>query len=243
MYYKKLIDDLVHELSYRVGIPNLKDKNQHSIISEILSEWGEYDAKEIIMSLLSEAGKTPDMNKPKGGTEGDDKDYFHKGAGIYVRKGDEDNETAQKYRKDDSGSLKAISDDEASKIKNTQGDAGEKAAANTPQNQQGGDGTQTEEPPTGTALKTGSYQDTVKKEDDIRKQIKAKKTGTSVDTEALKHFPNREELLQEAKDKTPAGRMVEIDDMVNCVMFLVSEESSMIRGQTIIIDGGISLLV
>jgi enoyl-[acyl-carrier protein] reductase III len=37
--------------------------------------------------------------------------------------------------------------------------------------------------------------------------------------------------------------MVEIDDMVNCVMFLVSEESSMIRGQTIIIDGGISLLV
>jgi len=27
------------------------------------------------------------------------------------------------------------------------------------------------------------------------------------------------------------------------VMFLLSEESSMIRGQTIIIDGGISLLV
>ena len=64
-----------------------------------------------------------------------------------------------------------------------------------------------------------------------------------VDTEALTHFPNREELLQEAKDKTPAGRMVEIEDMVNCVMFLLAEESSMIRGQTIIVDGGISLLV
>ena len=68
-------------------------------------------------------------------------------------------------------------------------------------------------------------------------------SGGAIDTEALTHFPNREELLQEAKEKTPAGRMVEIDDMVNCVMFLLSEESSMIRGQTIIVDGGISLLV
>lgn len=68
-------------------------------------------------------------------------------------------------------------------------------------------------------------------------------SGGAVDTEALKHFPNREELLQEAKDKTPAGRMVEIDDMVNTVMFLLSDASSMIRGQTIIVDGGISLLV
>lgn len=68
-------------------------------------------------------------------------------------------------------------------------------------------------------------------------------SGGVVNTDALNHFPNREELLQEAKVKTPAGRMVEIDDMVNCVMFLLSEKSSMIRGQTIIIDGGVSLLV
>jgi len=68
-------------------------------------------------------------------------------------------------------------------------------------------------------------------------------SGGAVDTEALRHFPNREEILQEAKAKTPAGRMVELDDMVNCVMFLISDQSSMIRGQTIIVDGGISLLV
>lgn len=68
-------------------------------------------------------------------------------------------------------------------------------------------------------------------------------SGGAVDTEALKHFPNREELLNEAKEKTPAGRMVEIDDMVNTIMFLLSDQSSMIRGQTIIVDGGISLLV
>jgi enoyl-[acyl-carrier protein] reductase III len=68
-------------------------------------------------------------------------------------------------------------------------------------------------------------------------------SGGAVDTEALVHFPNRDELLSEAKEKTPAGRMVEIDDMVNTVMFLLSDEASMIRGQTIIVDGGISLLV
>jgi enoyl-[acyl-carrier protein] reductase III len=68
-------------------------------------------------------------------------------------------------------------------------------------------------------------------------------SGGVVDTEALKHFPNRDELLAEAKQKTPAGRMVEIDDMVNTIMFLLSDGSSMIRGQTIIVDGGVSLLV
>jgi enoyl-[acyl-carrier protein] reductase III len=68
-------------------------------------------------------------------------------------------------------------------------------------------------------------------------------SGGVVDTEALKHFPNRDELLAEAQQKTPAGRMVEIDDMVNAIMFLLSDGSSMIRGQTIIVDGGVSLLV
>lgn len=68
-------------------------------------------------------------------------------------------------------------------------------------------------------------------------------SGGVVDTEALKHFPNRDELLAEAQQKTPAGRMVEIDDMVNAIMFLLSDGSDMIRGQTIIVDGGVSLLV
>ena len=68
-------------------------------------------------------------------------------------------------------------------------------------------------------------------------------SGGAVDTEALKHFPNREQLLAEAAKSTPAGRIVEIEDMVNTIMFLVSDEASMIRGQTIIVDGGISLLV
>ena len=35
--------------------------------------------------------------------------------------------------------------------------------------------------------------------------------------------------------------MVEIKDMVDAVMFLLSDQANMIRGQTIIVDGGISL--
>ncbi|MDA7026625.1 enoyl-[acyl-carrier-protein] reductase FabL [Bacillus sp. CLL-7-23] len=68
-------------------------------------------------------------------------------------------------------------------------------------------------------------------------------SGGAIDTDALKHFPNRETLLEDARQNTPAGRMVEIEDMVNAIEFLVSEKADMIRGQTIIIDGGRSLLV
>ncbi|WP_054711156.1 enoyl-[acyl-carrier-protein] reductase FabL [Bacillus sp. JCM 19041] len=67
-------------------------------------------------------------------------------------------------------------------------------------------------------------------------------SGGAVDTDALTHFPNREELLQDAAERTPAGRMVEPADLAKAAMFLLSDEASMIRGQTIIVDGGISLL-
>ena len=68
-------------------------------------------------------------------------------------------------------------------------------------------------------------------------------SGGAVDTEALKHFPNREQLLEEAAKATPAGRIVEINDMVNTILFLLTDDAFMIRGQTIIVDGGLSLLV
>jgi enoyl-[acyl-carrier protein] reductase III len=68
-------------------------------------------------------------------------------------------------------------------------------------------------------------------------------SGGAVDTEALKHFPNRDELLDDARKHTPAGRMVEPKDMVDAVMFLVSDQANMICGQTLIIDGGRSLLM
>ena len=54
MDYKQIIDKLVRELSYRVGIPNIHNKEHQSIMSEILSEWGEYDVKQTIFEFLTE---------------------------------------------------------------------------------------------------------------------------------------------------------------------------------------------
>jgi enoyl-[acyl-carrier protein] reductase III len=67
-------------------------------------------------------------------------------------------------------------------------------------------------------------------------------SGGAVDTDALKHFPNRDELLQAAASRNPAGRIVEPEDLAETVYFLCTPAASMIRGQTIIVDGGLSLL-
>ncbi|MCD8508571.1 MAG: enoyl-[acyl-carrier-protein] reductase FabL [Bacillus sp. (in: Bacteria)] len=67
-------------------------------------------------------------------------------------------------------------------------------------------------------------------------------SGGAVDTDALTHFPNRDELLAEARERTPAGRIVEPDDLADAVMFLLSDKAKMICGQTIVVDGGISIL-
>lgn len=66
-----------------------------------------------------------------------------------------------------------------------------------------------------------------------------------VRTDALKHFPQMRERFEEvfsyALERTPAGQVLTPDDIANVVMFLCSPEAFMIRGQTILIDGGASL--
>jgi enoyl-[acyl-carrier protein] reductase III len=66
-------------------------------------------------------------------------------------------------------------------------------------------------------------------------------SGGVVDTEALDHFPNKDEMLRAARERTPAGRMVEARDIADAVTFLCSPQAEMIRGQTLIVDGGFSL--
>jgi enoyl-[acyl-carrier protein] reductase III len=63
-----------------------------------------------------------------------------------------------------------------------------------------------------------------------------------VETQALDHFPNREQMLAMAQARTPAGRMVEPADVADAVEFLCSPGAEMVRGQTLIVDGGYSLL-
>ena len=62
-----------------------------------------------------------------------------------------------------------------------------------------------------------------------------------VETGALEHFPNREAML-EMGARNPAGRLVSPDDVAGTVAFLCSDDAAMIRGQTIVVDGGWSLL-
>jgi enoyl-[acyl-carrier protein] reductase III len=66
-------------------------------------------------------------------------------------------------------------------------------------------------------------------------------SGGVVDTGALEHFPNREAMLA-AGEANPVGRLVEPDDIAGAVAFLCSGDADMVRGQTLIVDGGFSLL-
>jgi enoyl-[acyl-carrier protein] reductase III len=68
-------------------------------------------------------------------------------------------------------------------------------------------------------------------------------SGGVVETGALDHFPNREQMLAGSLARTPAGRLVEPGDVADAVAFLCSSEAEMIRGQTIVVDGGFSLVV
>jgi enoyl-[acyl-carrier protein] reductase III len=63
-----------------------------------------------------------------------------------------------------------------------------------------------------------------------------------VETGALEHFPNREEMISTGLERSPAGRLVEPGDIADAVCFLCSPEAEMVRGQTLIVDGGFSLL-
>jgi enoyl-[acyl-carrier protein] reductase III len=62
-----------------------------------------------------------------------------------------------------------------------------------------------------------------------------------VETGALEHFPNREEMIEYYTARTPAGRLVGPRDVADVVCFLASPGADMIRGQAVIVDGGYSV--
>ena len=63
-----------------------------------------------------------------------------------------------------------------------------------------------------------------------------------VETGALEHFPNREEMLASGRERTPAGRLVEPEDVAGAIAFLCSPDAEMVRGHVLVVDGGYSLL-
>ena len=65
-----------------------------------------------------------------------------------------------------------------------------------------------------------------------------------VETDALSYFPiDVKETLLEAAAQTPARRVTTPEDVANVVAFLCSDAAEMIIGQTIVVDGGWSILV
>lgn len=67
-------------------------------------------------------------------------------------------------------------------------------------------------------------------------------SGGLVNTDALKFFPEYEKFEKEVRERTPAGRIAEADDLAKVVAFLASPDSAWITGQTLIADGGLSLI-
>lgn len=65
-------------------------------------------------------------------------------------------------------------------------------------------------------------------------------SGGPIDTDALKAFPNYEEVKSEVEKRSPLNRMGVAEDLVGAVLFLCSSESSWISGEILTIDGGTS---
>jgi enoyl-[acyl-carrier protein] reductase III len=66
-------------------------------------------------------------------------------------------------------------------------------------------------------------------------------SGGVVETDALDHFENREEMLRSAREHTPAGRTLQPEDLAHVVAFLCTRDADMIVGQILVVDGGYGL--
>lgn len=63
-----------------------------------------------------------------------------------------------------------------------------------------------------------------------------------VDTDALKHFPNRQQLLDEYQETSLAGRPLTPADVADTVYLLCLPEAAMIKGHTLFVDAGYSVV-
>jgi 7-alpha-hydroxysteroid dehydrogenase len=63
-------------------------------------------------------------------------------------------------------------------------------------------------------------------------------SGGPIDTDALKKFPNYDEVKDEVVKRSPLSRMGMPEDLAGICYFLTTEQASWITGQTFIVDGG-----
>jgi len=182
MKHTKLIDELLNELSYRVGIVDIYNKEQQSIMSEILTEWGEFEAKETIFRFLNEDDekrfKNPILNRKIKYTGKDGKEQEGLVGNLITAP------------KDSPGRI------EAEKLLPPEG-SDERDAINQEIGSQGGGGSQDDtkgggtdnvqqEKPQGTALKQGGYDKIVDKEDETRDKIEDEDSESTSSTTLTK---------------------------------------------------------
>ncbi|PZC42929.1 MAG: enoyl-[acyl-carrier protein] reductase III [Chloroflexi bacterium] len=65
-------------------------------------------------------------------------------------------------------------------------------------------------------------------------------SGGYVETDAFDSFPNKEDMVA-ATETTITTRSLNPQDLANAVAFLCSNESEMIRGHILVVDGGVTL--
>lgn len=63
-----------------------------------------------------------------------------------------------------------------------------------------------------------------------------------IDTQSLSHFPQYAAMKEEAIKRTPAKRLGTAEDLSGLVSFLCSDDARWIVGQTLLADGGLSLV-
>ena len=63
----------------------------------------------------------------------------------------------------------------------------------------------------------------------------------AVDTDALKKFPNRDDIIGRSLEMTPLGRLTTPEDVADLALFLCSDAAAMIHGQAVVVDGGYAI--
>jgi len=67
-------------------------------------------------------------------------------------------------------------------------------------------------------------------------------TGGFIDTDSMKINPEYEAVKSYVESRTPGARVGQPEDIAGVVNFLCCPEAEWIRGQTIVVDGGYSLI-
>lgn len=68
-------------------------------------------------------------------------------------------------------------------------------------------------------------------------------SSSLVETDAIKHFPNQSEIKEILSRRNPKQKKLITEDIAKAAVMLCTEESEMIVGQNILVDGGDTLLL